>query len=232
LDVVEQVQGTLLEAEIERLDGVLGAVILQDRNGSPSEVQVFTRAEAPDTWTRENVMNLLQREGHEMSPDDVMVFKLKDRMPENKGKHSKPVALPSDVKVPDEQVQTRPRIHRISLEVGGRSDEANVSLVMNGVEAVGKGRSTKTPHGLRVTAAATLEAAQALVRRSGILELKGASLVETLDQKVVVVLVQGHLDSGGLMVGAALVGESSIHEATVRATLDAVNRQLDMITSL
>ena len=230
--MAQQVQGSVLEAEIEQIEGVLGAVILQDRKGAPSEVQVFTRAEAPDAWTRENVMNLLQRQGHNVKPDDVMVFKLKDRMPEAKGKHSKPVDLPSNVKSPGRSAANRPRIHRISLEVGGKNDEANVSLVMNGVEAVGKGRSAKTPHGLRVTAAATLEAAQTLVRQEGILELKGASLVETLGQKVVVVLVHCDLDGGRLMVGAALVGRSSIHQATVRASLDAVNRQLDTITTL
>lgn len=208
--MAQPVEGRTIEREIEGMNGVLGAVVLKDRAGKPRQVQVFTSPDTQKLSIQGRVIELLGERGHPVSSDQVMVFKLlgdKSMLP-----HS------------------RPRIDRVALEVEGPDCRANVSLVMNGVEAEGRGRSTRSHYALRVTAAAALEAAQALLGVKGVLELKGASVVDTLQRKMVIVLVHSSIAGERMVVGAALVDDAPVHEATVRATMDAVNRQLELVS--
>jgi hypothetical protein len=88
---------------------------------------------------------------------------------------------------------------------------------------VGQASADKTPHGLKVVADATLEAAQ---RIAGVeFSCKSASLVNVGGQEAVLVLV-GENDQD--MLGAALTRGGPLHEATVRAALDAINRRLGL----
>jgi hypothetical protein len=214
--VAQPVEGRTIEREIEDMNGVLGAVVLRDRAGKARQVQVFTSPDTQKPAIHGKVVELLGERGHPVSSDQVMVFKLL-------GDKS---TLPRETS----DRQSRPRIDRIALEVEGPDCRANVSLVMNGVEAEGRGRLKRSHYGLRVTAAAALEAAQALLGVKGVLELKGASVVDTLQRKMVIVLVYSSIAGERMVVGAALVGDAPVHEATVRATMDAVNRQLELVS--
>ena len=215
--MAQPAEGRTIEREIESMNGVLGAVVLKDRSGMARQVQVYTALDSQKPSIHSKVLELLEERGHPVGSDQVMVFKLlgdKSSLPrETRDRHS------------------RPRIDRIALEVEGPDCRANVSLVMNGMEAQGRGRSKRSPYGLRVTAAAALEAAQALLGVKGVLELKGASVVDTLQRKMVIVLVHSSIAGDRMVVGAALVGDAPVHEATVRATMDAVNRQLELVSN-
>jgi hypothetical protein len=215
--VAQPAEGRTIEREIEGMNGVLGAVVLQDRAGKARQVQVFTALDSQKPSIHGKVLDLLEERGHPVSSDQVMVFKLL-------GDKS---SLPRES---SDRLHSRPRIDRIALEVEGPDCRANVSLVMNGVEAEGRGRSKRSHYGLRVTAAAALEAAQALLGVKGVLELRGASVVDTLQRKMVIVLVYSSIAGERMVVGAALVGDAPVHEATVRATMDAVNRQLELVS--
>jgi hypothetical protein len=74
-----------------------------------------------------------------------------------------------------------------------------------------------------VLAEATLEAVGRLVHGVKI-ELRGASLVTVVGEEAVLVVVE-EVD-GPEMRGAALVRGGPVTEATVRATLDAINGRL------
>jgi hypothetical protein len=207
-------EGHTLEQEIESMNGVLGAVVLEDAVGKARQVQVYTSHDSQKPSIHGKVIELLASRGQPVPSDQVMVFKL--------------VGDRSSLPQQSRQRQGRPRIDRIALEVEGSDCRAKVSLVMNGVEAEGRGRSERSEYALRVTAAAALEAAQALIGAAGVLELKGASVVETLQRKMVIVLVNSSINGDRMVVGAAIVGDAPVHEATVRATMDAVNRQLEL----
>lgn len=217
-----------LEAEIRRVDGVIGAVIFHDAAGNLREVQAFVRAGTSERAVRQAIAQALAQHGRMQSAERVYVFELS-------GEELVAAAPPAEEAIVERPPPTidlagrppRPQIGRIVLTSTGPVPEANVSLIFEGREAEGLGRGLDVPDPLRVTAATTLEAAQALIRAENIFTLEGVGLTEALGRQIVVVLVQSSLAGGGLLLGASLVGEAPVHEAVVRATLDAVNRQLE-----
>src|SRR5918999_62362 len=119
--------------------------------------------------------------------------------------------------------ELRPVLQRVSLTSSSWSSEAHVALASDVEEVVGRARSEKTPHGLKVLAEATLEAVSSLVEDVDF-TLKSASLVNVSGQEAILVVVE---EAGGLdMLGAALTRGGPLAESAVRATLDAINRRL------
>lgn len=205
----------MVEEEIRRIPGVVGLVILDEVAGRGAEIQVFINASASEYEVRQTVAEVLVRHGMMQSTDKVYVFQFAVK------------PAPGHLGRPDR----RPLIGGITVAVEGPNSEAQVSLVMDGKESRGVGTGPITPHSLRVVAATTLEAAQAFLGQGGVFALEGVSLVETLGQNIVVVLAQSALGQGGLVLGSSLTADRPIHEATVRAALDAVNRQLSLALS-
>lgn len=226
-----------LESEVKEIPGVISAVVFNDRTGRPVEVQAFTLAGTSEPDVRKRIAETLARRGQIQSTQRVVVFALAGEA--GKARPGVPNVIGAQPSWPDETVarklaappasrKPRPRIGKISLAGSGPNAEASVSLIFDGKEAEGLGRARRTTYSLRVTAAATLEAAQALIGQPGLLALEGVSLVEVINKKVVVVLAHSALRGGRMVLGASLVGDGPVHAATVRAALDAVNRQLEL----
>ena len=133
-----------------------------------------------------------------------------------------PKPPPSEVPV-GAPTKERPRVRKVSLTSSSWTSEAVVALGHEDHEIVGQASSEKTPHGLKVVAEATIEAAQALAGDTVTFKVKSASLVNVGGQEAVLVLV---LENDQDMLGSALTRGGPLHEATVRATLDAINRRL------
>lgn len=136
-----------------------------------------------------------------------------------------PVAPPPEPQVRDAG-SLRPVIGRIVLLPDDEQVEAQVELSLGDVQVQGSGSGANTLNSIRVVAATTLEASQAFLGRQGVFALKGVSLVETMGQQVLIVIVESSVEGKRLVVGAALVGDRPLHEVAVRAALDAINRQL------
>lgn len=239
-----------LEERIESLPGVLGCVILTAGDGSPAEIQAFTQVGTDLGQVREAVVDVVERAGLQRTLEKVFVFELEaeshfgdreslaraaevaeqearargplsgtEQKAKEKAEAPAPRPRPSQA-----SMKRRPVLRRVVLGSSpvGQSSEAEV--VLGGVdnEVVGRARGEKTPHGLKVLAQATLEAASKLVIDIDF-RLTGASLVTAMGREAVIVLVQ---DEGLETVGAAMVRDGPISEATVRATLDAINRRL------
>lgn len=205
---------TAVEEEIRAILGVMGVVILDEVAGRGAEIQVFINASTSEYDVRQAVADILVRHDALQSTDKVYVFQFASKPELGSGR-------------PDR----RPLIGPITVSVEGPNSEAQVSLVMDGKESRGVGTGPITPHSLRVVAATTLEAAQAFLGQAGVFTLEGVSLVDTLGQNIVVVLAKSALGQGRLVLGSALTAGRPIHEATVRAALDAVNRQLSLVLS-
>jgi hypothetical protein len=120
-------------------------------------------------------------------------------------------------------LEKRPILHRVILSSTTAHAEAEVSLQGPGDEVIGNATGEKTAYGLAVVAEATLKACGELVPGFEV-ELKGASLVTVVGEQAVVSLVRvrGYED----LLGCALLRNGPASDATVRATLDAVNRVL------
>lgn len=233
----EETELAELEEEIRRIEGVIGAVVFNDVAANPVEIQVFTRSGTAEHSVRRQISGILSRRGMFSSAERVFVFELagvgggaaKVGTPNVEGARrlsEEEPASPAEPATPHEL--GRPRLGGISLTSSGQHAQASVSLVFNGREAEGIGHAANTPYGLRLTAATTLEAVQALLEKKGLFSLEGVALMEVLEQQVVLVLVETTLGGGRLLLGSSLLAGSPAHEATVRATLDAVNRQLEL----
>lgn len=119
----------------------------------------------------------------------------------------------------------RVTLRTVLLEAGHEMTDARVALGRGKRDRAGTATASATSHNLRVSAAATIEALADLLDEPDRFALVGAALVEAMDRRIVCVVVEDQRRDTEL-VGACTVGEAPVHEAAVRATLDAVNRQV------
>lgn len=238
-----------LENAIKQLPGVLGCVILTTAEGVPSELQAFTRKGMDRDEVERAILGEVERRGLTAVLTHISVFELEaesyfddleslERAAElaeqearargraGVGSVSEIASIslaPRETKLgpPAAELKRRPPLLRVDLSSTSVMSEAKVALADHADhEVVGVAEGEKTPHGLRVLAEATLEAVSHLVPGVKI-ELRGASLVTVVGEEAVLVVVE-ELD-GPEMLGAALVRGGPVTEATVRATLDAIN---------
>lgn len=238
-----------LENALKQLPGVLGCVILTTADGVPSEVQAFTGSETDRDEVERAIVAEIERRGLAAVVSRISVFELEaesyfgdleslERAAELAEQEARvrgsaagggiseiaSISLaPREAKAgpPAAELKRRPPLLRVELSSTSLTSEAKVALADHvDAEIVGTAEGEKTPHGLRVLAEATLEAVGRLVPGVRI-ELRGASLVTVVGEEAVLVVVEEQ--DGPEMLGAALVRGGPVSEATVRATLDALN---------
>lgn len=252
LPVMERTED--LKAAIKRIPGVLESAIFPDHAGHPIEIQVWIRADASERGIRLDISKTLTEFGQLQENERIYVFELTSTSPDPK--KARPVGRIQDMppraevtttqgaateeaateSIPEQPVTGEPilpqkeakraKIGKISLSSSTSAAHADVSLIVDRREAAATGEGPRTPYALRVTAATTLESVHALMGIDGGFELVGVSLIEVMEERMVVVVVESHLRGGGKLLGSTLVGDLQVYEATVKATLDAVNRQL------
>jgi len=226
-----------LESSIKELPGILGCAIFTNPDGSITEIQAFTRAGADQDGTQRAILSELAARSLHGSLKKIFVFEL-----ETESLFGDRDTLERAVELAEQEARIRGPVARtqaeggVGLTAGERASvvrvvhtstewtsQAEVALGSETEEAVGQATGEKTTHGLSIVAQASLDAVSRLVEGANY-ELIGASLVTILGHEAVAVLVR--LDGGGQSLGAALVRSGPVPEATVRATLDAVNRRL------
>ena len=237
------------ESTIKAIPGVLGCVIIADHSGAPSEIQAFTTTGTDRDEIQARILEEMASRDFGEQNSRVYVFELSaesyfddleslERQVEvaeqearsagpigegaTEGAPSRPLRPGSDEAAADAGL-SRPRVRRVSLSSSSWTSDAGVALGGEDDEVVGQASSEKTPHGLKVVADATLEAASKLAGSDVEFKVRSASLVNVGGQEAVLVLV---LENDRDMLGAALTRGGPLHEATVRATLDAINRRL------
>jgi hypothetical protein len=230
-----------LETRIKELPGVLGCVILTNSDtGAVEEIQAFVRSGFDQAQIQHSIYDEAHNFGIHEALRQVLVFELAaeshlgDReslqraaeVAEQEARAKGPSGEATE-EAEDEPtrpaMESRPEIGAVVLTSTVWRSEAEVALGPQGEEVTGQASGEKTPHGLSVLAQATLDAASRLA--GGVeIELKGASLVNTFGREAVLVVVQ--IDGSPETMGAALLRDGPVTEAAVRATLDALNRQL------
>lgn len=234
-----------LESAIKEMPGVLGCVILMNDDGSAGEIQAFIRLGYDRDQIHASILHEVEVRGAEGSLREVFVFELDaesefgDReslvraaeIAEQEARIKGPASaallerLERDMARRPDRSGSSPRtpLQKVILTSSHWTSEAEVAL---GEDAnfVGRASGDKTPHGLKVLGEATLEAVAKIMGDTRF-TFEGASLVNILGREAVMVVVR--LDDLET-VGAALVREAPVTEAAVRATLDAVNRRLDL----
>ena len=235
-----------LEAAIKQLPGVLGCVILSDRDGGPSEIQAFTRIGTDQAGVQTAIESEVAARGLAGALRQVFVFELEaethfgdretlDRaaeLAEQDARTRGPRTTDPSVELRSLQTvvpnvgagsRNRPPLLRVSFSSTNVTSEAQVALGVDQHEVVGAATGEKTPHGLKVLAEATLEAVASLLGESKI-DFVGASMVSIVGEDAVLIVVRE--PGSPEMLGGALLRGGPVTEAAVRATLDAVNRRL------
>lgn len=235
------------ESTIKAIPGVLGCVIIAGHDGGPSEIQAFTTTGTDRDEIQARILQEMASRDFGDENSRVYVFELSAEsyfddleslerqveFAEQEARAAGPIGdgtgEPTERPVAAERssapdmYSTRPRVRKVSLSSSSWTSEATVALGEEDDEIVGQATSEKTPHGLKVVADATLEAASKIAGADSTFRVKSASLVNVGGQEAVLVLV---LENEQDMLGAALTRGGPLHEATVRATLDAINRRL------
>lgn len=214
-----------LEAAINEHDDVLGCVIFASQDDDLSEVQVFTRPGASRASIEDHVSGCLGRlqlltplkgthvfelEGDEVFGDRDTLVQVAEVAAASPEPHNNGAIL-----------TRRPSMTRVRLDSTAWTSEAEVALAAGTSQVVvGQASGRKTPLGLKVVAQATVDAANRLLEED--IVLQGASLVEVFGQDAVLVIV---VHGSEELLGAALLRKGPVADATVRATLDALNRR-------
>ena len=231
--MAQQADISELEATIKEIPGVLGCAILRSPDGKPSEIQAFTQTGVDRDEIQSRILEEIANVDLGDAMHQVFVFELGAEsyfgdlesleraveFAEQDARSTGPTGGLAPVPRPEgEAPDARPRVTRVAVSSSSWTSEATVALG----EVVGQASAEKTPHGLKVLAEATLNAASKIVP-DVTFQLRSASLVNVGGQEAILVLVD---EEGVDMLGAALTRGGPINEATVRATLDAINRRL------
>jgi MFS superfamily sulfate permease-like transporter len=229
-----------LETAIKQLPGVLGCVVLSGVDENPSEIQAFTKTGTDREQVQALILEEVSKRDLTSPLSQIFVFELEAEsyfgdlesleraveFAEQEARTRGPMGAVEEIRRGEPVAageELRPVLQRVSVTSSSWSSEAHVALASEVEEVVGRARSEKTPHGLRVVAEATLEAVSSMVEDVDF-TLKSASLVNVSGQEAVLVVVE---ETGGLdMLGAALTRGGPLAESAVRATLDAINRRL------
>jgi hypothetical protein len=135
--------------------------------------------------------------------------------------------------VPQQRLATRPAIARMHLVSSGLDVTASVTLSSGERVALGEARGAASQSGVhRAVATATLRAVEELVDGQVRFELDHLEIAPMGSERTVLVALT-LLTSKGTerLTGAAGVRED-VRQAVIRATLDALNRRLEMLLAV
>jgi hypothetical protein len=139
------------------------------------------------------------------------------------------VAETRSVTMPIPKATTRPALVKMHLVSAGFDVTANVTLAAQGRVAVGQAQGMASPTGVhRAVATATLRAVERLVGSAVRVELEHLEVASMGSERTVVVLLTMLSDRGTEPLTGAAAVRDDVRQACIRATLDALNRRLEV----
>ncbi|HET6794415.1 MAG TPA: hypothetical protein VFH45_08245 [Acidimicrobiales bacterium] len=199
-----------LEAELLQIPGVTEAKVVADGGGDIVEVRVVAdERRHPDQVARDVHTIALDRCGVDVDREVVSV-------------------LPEPAPVTGQTATGRPRLHSVAASQEGLRTRVDVSITRAGHEAVGTAEGASSATALpRVIADATLSALLQLDPVVPDAEVEDARIIKLGERDVaavsVLLLNQDHED---VVSGSAVVRQTGVLDAVVRAVMDATNRRL------
>lgn len=141
-------------------------------------------------------------------------------------------ATATELEVPQQRLAGRPAISRMHLVSSGLDVTATVTLASEGRTAAGEARGSASQSGVqRAVATAALRAVEELAGDIARFELDHLEITHVGgDRMVIVALTMLSAKGTEKLTGAAAVRED-VRQAVIRATLDALNRRLEMLLS-
>jgi hypothetical protein len=210
----------LVEA-LRAVPGVTDAAVTPDDLGGFGTLKLDLEAGADEAAVASKVGAVLrERFGLGVDADNVQVVEDAD-LQAARGPLTDTVPAPRSA---------RPSIARMHLVSSGLDVVASVSLSSGDRVAVGEARGAASQSGVhRAVATATLRAVEELVDRQIRFELDHLEIAPMGTERTVLVALTLLTTRGTeRLMGAAAVRED-VRQAVIRATLDALNRRLEMI---
>ncbi len=212
-----------LVAALRAVPGVTGADVTPDPDGGLGTLRLDLEPGADEAEVAGTVGRLLRDEfGLGVDPQRVQI--VEDAV-------NNPADLDLSEAVPNQRA-ARPSINRMHLVSSGLDVTATVTLTSGEHTEVGEARGAASQTGVhRAVATATLRAVEQLVENQVRFELDHLEISPMGSERTVLVALTLLTSRGSeRLTGAAAVRED-VRQAVIRATLDALNRRLEMILS-
>ena len=212
-----------LVTALRAVPGVTDADVTPDPDGGPGTLRLDLEAGVDEAAVATAVGRLL-RERFGLGVDAERVQVVEDAVI-----HPEPAVLELPAAVPSQRAH-RPSIARMHLVSSGLDVTASVTLSSGERTAVGEARGAASQTGVhRAVASATLRAVEELVDGMCRFELDHLEVTPMGTERTVLVSLTLLTGRGTeRLTGAAGVRED-VRQAVIRATLDALNRRLEML---
>lgn len=211
-------------AALRAVPGVADATIEPSTDGGVGMLHLALDEDSDDAVVASRVSELL-RAGFGVGVDTDRIQLIEDRP----AREESGVEEWSTVAASAPPPRAIPRLvfERLQLRVAGLEVTCAVTLTGSGREARGEGVGAATSSGtLRAVCGATLRAVERLATLPVRLEIEALELVSTGSESTVLVSVTMLTPAGGSRLTGAAAVRQDVRQATVRATLDAVNRRV------
>jgi hypothetical protein len=210
-----------LIAALRAVPGVSDADVQPDADGGLGTLRLDLEAGVDEAAVASSVGRLL-REQFGLGVDADRVQVVEDAVVEG--------APPLVASLPEQRSHARPAIARMHLVSSGLDVTASVTLSSGESTATGEARGAASQTGVhRAVATATLRAVEQLVEGQLRLELDHLEVTPMGTERTVVIALTLLTSRGAeRLTGAAAVRED-VRQAVIRATLDALNRRLEML---
>ena len=211
-----------LIAALRAVPGVSDADVQPDADGGLGTLRLDLEAGVDEAAVASSVGRVL-REQFGLGVDADRVQVVEDAVLDA-------VEAPVRAALPEQRSGARPAIARMHLVSSGLDVTASVTLSSGEAQATGEARGAASQTGVhRAVATATLRAVEQLVEGQVRFELDHLEVTPMGTERTVVIALTLLTGRGAeRLTGAAAVRED-VRQAVIRATLDALNRRLEML---
>lgn len=214
-----------IEAALAQVGEIKAARVVADVDGSIQEIHILALpTKPPKQLVRDIESTLMARFGLPIDHRKISIAQL--------GREMVDTTTPAAPAVEERSSTVRPRIVGINASVQGLHASASVTLEIAGTEFVGTSTGPASQTGrVRQVANATLDALGQYVSDSTTFALEDVAIVQLGRERVAVACVSLVTQYGEQsFTGSALVRQNE-HDSIVRATLDAINRRMGLLTT-
>lgn len=219
---VSRVRVEDIEAALAQVGEIKAARVVADPDGTIQEIHVLALpTKQPKQLVRDIESTIMARFGVPIDHRKISIALLGREMVD--AEETPEVERPSSV---------RPRILSINASVQGLMASAHVTLEIAGTEFVGNSQGAASQTGrVRQVAMATLDALSQYVADTTTFALEDVAIVQLGRERVAVSCVSLVTQYGEQsFTGSALVRQNE-SDSIVRATLDAINRRMGLLTT-
>lgn len=217
---VSRVKAEDIESALSQIAEVKAARVVVGLDGQIAEIHVLALpTKPPKQLVRDIESTLMARFGIPVDHRKISIAQLgRDVVPENE-ETSRPTAA-------------RPRILGINASVSGLQATASVTLEIDGTEYVGMASGPASQTGrTRHVAQATLDAIGQHLSEGTTFALEDVAVVQLGREKVSVACVTLVTPFGEQSFSGSAVMRQNDSDSIVRATLDAINRRIGLLTT-